>query len=217
MIRSGQGSPKGEIVSIWVSFSGWNQHNARMAEARHLTREDLEAWLDEIRRSPKDGGVLHLIVRRPQTGEREVVQEAQLDPAAGLVGDDWKTRGCAGTPDGSADPEAQITMIGSRVIAHLAQGKERWPLSGDQLFLDLDLSGENLPAGTRLALGSAVIEITEQPHTGCKKFVSHYGKDAMQFVNSPVGKQLRLRGVNAKVVTAGVIRAGDVAKKIKKI
>jgi len=137
-----------------------------MAEPRHLTREDLEAWLDEIRRSPKDGGVLQLIVRRPQTGQREVVREAQLDPAAGLVGDDWRTRGCAGTPDGSADPEAQITMISSRVIAHLAQGKERWPLSGDQLFLDLDLSGENLPPGTRLALGSAVIEITEQPHTG---------------------------------------------------
>ena len=188
-----------------------------MAEPRHLTREDLEAWLDEIRRSPKDGGVLQLIVRRPQTGQREVVREAQLDPAAGLVGDDWRTRGCAGTPDGSADPEAQITMISSRVIAHLAQGKERWPLSGDQLFLDLDLSGENLPPGTRLALGSAVIEITEQPHTGCKKFVSHYGKDAVQFVNSPVGKQLRLRGVNAKVVQAGVIRAGDVAKKIKKM
>jgi MOSC domain-containing protein YiiM len=108
----------------------------------------------------------------------------------------------------------QLNIMNSRVIALLAQDKDRWPLAGDQLFIDMDLSAENLPPGTRLALGSAMIEVTDQPHTGCKKFMERFGLDAMKFVNSPVGKQLHLRGINAKVVQPGLIQVGDVVKKI---
>jgi hypothetical protein len=181
---------------------------------RHLTKGELEAGLDEIRRSPRDGGVLELIVRRPRTDEREVVEEAELHPSEGLVGDSWKSRGSSRTPDGSAHPDMQLNVMNSRAIALVAQHKNRWPLAGDQLYIDLDLSAENLPAGTRLALGSAVIEVTDQPHTGCKKFVARFGLDAMKYVNSPVGKQLRLRGINARVVHPGVIRVGDAVRKI---
>jgi hypothetical protein len=181
---------------------------------RHLTTAELEAGLDEIRRSPTDEGVLKLIVRRPRTDEREVLEEAELHTAEGLVGDSWKTRGSSRTEDGSSHPDMQLNIMNSRVVALLAQDKDRWQLAGDQLYLDLDLSADNLPAGTRLALGSAVIEVTAQPHTGCKKFVARYGLDAMKYVNSPVGKQLRLRGINAKVVQSGAIRVGDVARKL---
>jgi hypothetical protein len=182
---------------------------------KHLTMEELEAGLDEIRRSPKDEGVLELIVRRPSSNQREVLEEGELDRAAGLTGDSWRTRGSSRTTDGSAHPDMQLNIMNSRVIALVSQAKERWPLAGDQLFIDMDLGAENLPAGTRLALGSAVIEVTAEPHTGCKKFVSRFGLDAMKFVNSPVGKQLHLRGINARVVQSGVIRIGDVVRKIQ--
>jgi hypothetical protein len=181
---------------------------------KHLTMEELEAGLDEIRQSPKDEGVLKLIVRRPASDEREVLEEGELHLLEGLLGDSWKTRGSSRTPDGSSHPEMQLNIMNARAIALVAQDKERWPLAGDQLFIDMDLSAENLPAGTRLALGSAVIEVTAQPHTGCKKFVARFGLDAMKFVNSLVGKELHLRGINAKVVQPGVIRVGSVVKKI---
>lgn len=187
-----------------------------MNPVKHLTTAELEAGLDEIRRAPKDQGVLSLIVRRPQTDQREVVTVGQLDVDEGLVGDNWRTRGCALTADGSAHPLMQLNIMNTRVIALVAQEPDRWQLAGDQLFIDLDLSAENLPPGTQLALGAAVIEVTPQPHTGCKKFVERFGLDAMNFVNSPLGKQLHLRGINARVLQAGAIRAGDVAKIISR-
>lgn len=180
----------------------------------YLTMEELEAGLGEVLRSPKDGGVLELIVRRPREDEREILEEAELREDEGLAGDSWSARRSSRTPDGSPHPEMQLNIMNSRVIALLARTRERWPLAGDQLFLDLDLSDANLPVGSRLSVGSAVIEITAQPHLGCKKFVARFGADAMKFVNSPVGKQLRLRGVNAKVVRPGLIRVGQVARKI---
>ena len=180
---------------------------------KHLTMAELEAGLDEIRRSPKDEGVVELIVRRPQINEREVLEEGELSLVEGLVGDTWIRRRSSSTPDGSPNPEMQINVMNSRVAALVAQSKERWPLAGDQIFLDLDLSAANLPAGTKLTLGLAVIEVNAPPHTGCQKFVARFGLDAMKFVNSPLGRELHLRGINAKVVKPGVFRVGDVVKK----
>ena len=185
-----------------------------MTEAKHLTTAELEAGLDAIRQSPKNEGVIALIVRRPQVDAREVLAEGELDLAEGLVGDTWKVRRSNRTPDGSPHPDMQLNIMNARVIALVAQEKDRWPLAGDQLFIDMDVSQENLPPGTRLALGSAVIEVTDQPHLGCKKFAARFGLDALMFVNSPVGRQLQLRGVNAKVAQPGVIRVGDLVKKL---
>jgi hypothetical protein len=185
-----------------------------MADVKHLTTQELEAGLVNIRQSPKDKGVLTLIVRRPDIGERELLDEGELDPGHGLVGDGWSRRVSVLTADGSPHPDTQLTLINSRLIALVAQEEERLALAGDQLYVDLDLSGDNLPPGTRLALGSAALEITAQPHTGCKKFVARFGMDAMKFVNSPVGRQLNLRGIYARVVQSGVIRVGDGVTKI---
>ena len=181
---------------------------------KYLTTEELEAGLENIRQSPKDNGALELIVRRPQTDEREVLTEGELDVLEGLVGDKWRARGSSRTSDGSAHPDMQLNLMNARVTALVAQAKERWPLAGDQLYLDLDLSADNVPAGTRLALGSAVILVTAVPHTGCQKFEARFGRAAMQFVNSPLGRQLHLRGVNARVVQPGVIRVGDIVRKL---
>ena len=187
-----------------------------VTKQKHLTMEELEAGLDEIRQAPTDEGLLQLIVRRPRVDAREVLEEGELHPSEGLVGDSWKFRGSSRTPDGSAHPDMQLNIMNARVIALVAQDKDRWQLAGDQLFIDMDLSAENLPAGTQLSLGAAVIEVSPQPHTGCQKFVARFGLDAVKFVNSAVGKELHLRGINAKVVQSGIIRVGDVVKKIAK-
>lgn len=185
-----------------------------MTEVRHLTMTELEAGLDLIRESPKDSGVLHLIVRRPSVDEREVIDEAELDLRDGLVGDSWNVRTSSRTPDGSPHPDMQLNVMNSRVIDLVARDRNRWQLAGDQLYIEMDLSAENLPAGTRLKIGDAVIEVTPPPHTGCKKFISRFGLEAMMFVNSPVGRELQLRGINAKVVQPGKIKVGNVATKI---
>ena len=180
----------------------------------HKTMEQLEAGLGNVLQSPKNLGELRLIVRRPATGAREVLEQGELDLAVGLVGDNWKARGNRRTEDGSAHPDMQLNIINARVIELVAGDRDRWHLAGDQLYIDLDLGGENLPPGSRFELGSALIEVTAQPHTGCRKFVDRFGLDAMKFVNSARGRELNLRGINAKVVEPGKIRIGDVAKRV---
>jgi hypothetical protein len=179
----------------------------------HLTTAQLEDGIDHIRCSPADEGRVELIVRRPAVNEREVLTEAVLDGAQGLLGDTWPVRGSRRTPDGSSHPDMQLNVMNARAAALVAVQPDRWKLAGDQLYVDLDLSLQNLPAGTRLELGSAVIEITAQPHLGCDKFLERFGKDALRFVNSPIGRELRLRGVNARVVVPGTVRLGDAIRK----
>lgn len=180
----------------------------------HLTREQLEAGLDHIRRSPTDHGVLRLIVRRPAIETREVLESAELNVLEGVAGDTWHQRSSRRTPDGSPHPDMQLNIMNARAAALVAQSENRWPLAGDQLFIDLDLSEANLPAGTRLAIGTAVIEVTSQPHNGCAKFLARFGRDALEFVNSEIGKQLHLRGINARVAVPGVIARGDPVRKV---
>ena len=181
-----------------------------MSTVTHLTMSEMEENLDEIRNSPRNEGRLSLIVRRPRSGEREVIEEAELSVDEGLAGDNWSER----TPGVPLDPERQLTIMNARVAGLLAQDADRWQLFGDQLYIDLELSEANLPTGTRLALGEAVIEISPLDHTGCKRFAERFGVDAVKFVSSPVGKELRLRGIYAKVVRPGPIRAGDVVSKL---
>ncbi len=183
--------------------------------ASHLTRSELEAGLVAVHEAPADVGTVELIVRRPAEGEREVLEEGTLDLTVGLVGDNWRTRGSKRSTDGFGHPDMQLNVMNSRVVDLVAAGdRERWALAGDQLYVDLDLSEESLPAGTRLALGSAVIEITEIPHTGCAKFVARFGADAHKFVNAKEHRHLRLRGLCAKVVEPGTVRRGDAIRKL---
>jgi MOSC domain-containing protein YiiM len=178
---------------------------------RHVTTAELEAGLTRIRGAPRDQGSVELVIRRPVEGEREVLDAAQLDVHEGVVGDRWSR----GKPHRSPNPETQLTLMSARAADLVAAGeRDRWALAGDQLYVDLDLSEEHLPPGTRLRVGAALIEITPPPHTGCKKFVQRFGLEAMLFVNSPEGRALRLRGVNARVVESGVVRPGDAITKL---
>lgn len=185
-----------------------------MTMARQLSKEELENGLDHIFLSPKSEGVLELIVRRPEVDGREVLEQGHLDVEHGLVGDNWLAKGSRHTPDGSADPDMQLNIMNARVAALVAVDPDRRPLAGDQLYIDMDLSPENLPPGTRLAIGDAIVEITDPPHTGCKKFAQRFGKDAVVFVNAGIGKKLNFRGICAKVVQSGDISAGDMARKV---
>jgi len=175
----------------------------------HFDLAALEAGLDEVRAAPKDNGHVALIVRRPAVEEREVVDEAELDEREGLVGDNWLTRGSKSTEDGSANPKMQLTLMNVRSASLVAGTPERRQLAGDQLFVDFDLSVENIPPGSRLQVGAATLEITEIPHRGCGKFSARFGVDALKFVNSETGRELNLRGVNARIVSGGVVRVGD--------
>jgi hypothetical protein len=176
---------------------------------------ELEVGVAEIRKSPLEQGLLAMIVRRPEIGGREVLEQGELDLVEGLVGDNWLKRMNPRSPDGLPDPGTQLNIMNSRAIEVIARDKERWKLAGDQLFIDLDLSEENVPPGTRIAIGAAIIEVTSVPHTGCRKFMERFGEDAMKFVNSPWGKKLHLRGISARVVKPGKIRLGDIVRKLK--
>ena len=177
------------------------------------TDRDLDQHLDTIRAAPADDGRVELIVRRPGSDERDVLAEAVLDPAEGLVGDHWRARGNRWTSDGSSDPADQVTIISTRVLAAIEPDRTRWPLAGDQLYVDLDLGEANLPAGSRLQVGGAIVEVSAKPHTGCAKFSARFGSDALRWINGPMGRQLRMRGVNARVVSGGVVRPGDAIRK----
>lgn len=175
----------------------------------YVTSAVLEAALAEVRQAPREIGRLEMIVTRPKTNERLRHDVGELRVTEGLVGDNWQARGSKHTADGRAHPEMQITLMNARAIQAIAQSQERWPLAGDQLFVDLDLSTENLPPGRRLAIGTAVLEITSKPHTGCEKFTRRFGPAAIRWVNSRQGRELRLRGIYARVVQPGVIHVGD--------
>lgn len=167
--------------------------------------------LQNIRNSPKESGTIDFIVRRPDINQREIIEIAELDTDKGLIGDCWLTRAYK---QGPPHPEMQINIMNARVIAAIEPNKERWPLAGDQLYIDFDISKENLPAGSRLTAGSATLEVTNEPHLGCKKFAERFGKDAVMFVNSDEGKALNLRGINAKVVVSGTVKPGDAITKL---
>lgn len=185
-----------------------------MNTVRHLSTDELEAGLEHILDSPGDNGELRMIVRRPAVDEREVVTTAELDTVRGLVGDSWFSRGDEARAGRPPDPNVQLTLMNARVAELVAGGSGRMPLAGDQLYVDLDLSDENLPAGTRLAIGGAIVEVTREPHTGCKKFAERYGKDAIVFVNSGFGRRQNFRGINARIIQAGDIRVGDRVRKL---
>lgn len=178
------------------------------------TRAQLEAAVPEIRLAPAELGRLELIVCRPRAEAREVLDEGRLDALDGLLGDCWRARGASSTPDGAADPDAQITIMSARAAAAIAGERERWPLAGDQLYVELDISTANLPAGSLLEIGEALLEVTALPHTGCGKFLRRFGLDASKFVNSEVGRELNLRGINTRVVRGGAVRVGDPVRKV---
>ena len=187
---------------------------ARDDAVTHLSTEELAAGIRAVHESPTDHGTLELIVSRPDLGARAVHDVAELDTRVGLVGDNWLARGSRHTPDGAADERAQLNVMNSRAIALISPDAERRALAGDQLYLDLDLSPDNLPNGTRLAIGDAVIEINDKPHTGCHKFSQRFGIAAARYVNSPEGMAVRLRGVCATVVVPGTVRRGDAVTKV---
>jgi hypothetical protein len=180
----------------------------------HLSTAALEAGLDHVRDSPSDGGTVELIVCRPAVNERVVLDEGMLVADAGLAGDSWQARGSKRTADGSAHPDMQLTVMNARAALLVARDPGRRQLAGDQLYADLDIGVANLPPGTRLGLGSAVIEVTGRPHLGCVKFAARFGQDALRFVNSRTGRALRLRGLNTRIVVSGTVRPGDVIRKL---
>ncbi len=182
---------------------------AHVPVADRMPDRDFTPLLASVEAAPRDAGRLEALVVRPTRETRQVVDEAQIDVDLGVVGDCWLQRGSSSTPDGSARLDSQVTLINTRVLAAIEPDRSRWPLAGDQLYVDLDLSIENLPAGSRLRIGDAVLEVTPEPHVGCAKFSARFGSDALKWTNTRRGRELRMRGVNTQVVRSGSIRVGD--------
>ena len=179
----------------------------------HVKMSQLELGLDHILDSPKDNGIVQLIVSRPEIEIRKILNVAKLDKEFGLIGDNWSDRGNSSTPDNSSDIEDQLTIMNSRVISLITPSSEHWQLAGDQLYIDMDLSRNNLVPGSQIKIGSAIVEVSKKPHTGCKKFSNRFGLDVLKFVSTPLGRELALRGINTRIVQSGIVRTGDVVKK----
>lgn len=182
---------------------------AHVPVAERAPDRDFSPFLAHLEASPKDHGRLEGLVIRPTRETRQVVDEARVDVERGVVGDNWLARGSSSSPDGAARLDSQVTLINTRMLAAIEPDESRWPLAGDQLYVDLDLSLENLPIGARLTVGDVILEVSPEPHTGCAKFSARFGSDALKWTNSPRGRELRMRGMNATVIRGGVIRVGD--------
>jgi hypothetical protein len=183
---------------------------ARVSDHRPL--HELRGWLDQVRAAPSTEGRIELIVRRPAIEAREVITCGELCTTDGLIGDNWVAKPTSAT--GMPNPKAQLTLMNARAAAAIAGARDRWALAGDQLYVDFDLSAANVPPGTRLAVGVAEIEVTDESHLGCGKFVRRFGVDAQKFVNSLDGRALNCRGVNARVVIPGTVQTGDAIRKL---
>ena len=181
---------------------------------RARKRSELQAALADVLAAPRDGGTVDLIVVRPEKGQRQTPDSVALSLIGGVAGDHW-AKGCWRTlDDGSPHPDVQICLMNSRMIRAIAGGPENWAPAGDNLFIDMDLSPANCPPGTRLALGSVEMVVTEEPHNGCQNFIDRYGRDACVFVNTGQGSELRLRGIYARVTRDGTVSVGDTVRKI---
>jgi hypothetical protein len=180
------------------------------------TTDELAAALDALRSAPRDEGTLELVVRRPTQDVREILAEGVLDESGGLQGDNWLSRATSHAIAAGRHLDTMITVMSARMIGLLADTDEERAIAGDQLYVDLDLSRDNLAAGTRLAIGDdAVLAVTGKPHAGCQKFRARFGDDALAFVNGDEGTRLRLRGLNAKVLQGGVVRPGDPVRVVR--
>ena len=180
----------------------------------YQTTEQLEAGMAGVLDAPSAEGPVRLVVRRPGRGQREILAEGQLDTELGLVGDDWINR--PGMNRDTPSPYAQVTVMNARV-AELISGDPdpaSWAQCGDQLYVDLDISEANMPPGTRIGVGAAVLEVQSEPHTGCVQFRSWWGGDALRHISTEQGQALRMRGVNTRVVQSGIVRPGDRARKL---
>jgi hypothetical protein len=184
-------------------------------ESFYRSPEELLAGVDHVRESPRDRGILELVVVRPAKYGRTILDTATIDLELGVLGDTWIERGSSRTVDGGPNPEAQVTVMNSRVADLVAATRDRWPLAGDQLYVDLDLSTENLPTGTVLRIGDAELEVTAAPHTGCAQFKARFGVEALRLTATPDGRSLRLRGINTRVVRGGDIRPGDTVEVVR--
>ena len=168
--------------------------------SRHRPFAELEASLSALAELPKDSGRLALIVRRPADGVRETPQTVRLTPEEGVPGDSWGR-----SPSRKLD--AQIAVM-RRDVAELIANGQPLTLFGDSLFVDFDISTPNLPTGSRLRVGEAVVEVTPMPHNGCAKFKGRFGQDALVFVNAKPTRHLNLRGIYWKVVEPGEVSVG---------
>ena len=173
------------------------------------TFDELEALWSAAPPPPRERGSVRLLCVRRAPSEHETPESVEVTVSEGLVGDRW-SRATAHDPD----PDSQVTLMMAGVAELVAAAEQPLHEAGDNILVDYDISVDNLPVGSRLRIGEAVLEVSATPHTGCSKFSGRFGQDALRWVNWRYWRERRLRGVNCRVVSGGTVRLGDAVERI---
>ena len=187
------------------------------AVSQDSLKKGLDKPINYNQSSPRDNGVVKLLVIRPETHVRTLPNAVVVSVEQGVVGDKWEAECTIKLENGKSNPDLQIAIINTKVIKEIAQSDfdmDRLALAGDNIYADLNLCEENMPVGQQIQIGNTLLEVTPFPHFGCKKFSERYSVEDLKVVNSTAGKPQHLRGIYVKVIKNGSISIGESIKKI---